>query len=75
MTAEVQSIETRAKFVRVPDVGGFSTDNISFWKLNSVTGPKGPAEVLSVYFKTGGFIDLPDVDEAQFTSLVYGEPF
>lgn len=72
---EIQAINTHAKFVRVPDVGGFSIDSISFWKLNSTTGANGPSQVLSVYFKTGGFIDLPDVDEAQFTSLVYGEPF
>lgn len=72
---EIQAVETHAKFVRVPDVGGFSIDSISFWKVNTVTTALGVGHVLSVYFKTGGFIDLPDIDEAQFTSLVYGEPF
>lgn len=73
--SEVQSIQTHAKFVRVPEVGGFAADNISFWKINTIMEAGGPIKVLSVHFKTGGFIDLPGIDEGQFTSLVYGEPF
>jgi hypothetical protein len=72
----VEAVNTTARFVRVPGIGGFSTDSLAFWKMNSVVTAEGTKQIVSVYFKTGGFIDLPgDIDEAQFTSLVYGEPF
>lgn len=64
------------RFVRIPGIGGFSTDNLSYWKMNSMQTAEGSIPIVSVYFKTGGFIDLPgDIDEDQFTSMVYGEPF
>lgn len=64
------------RFVRIPGIGGFSADSLAYWKMNSVMTDTGAKPIVSVYFKTGGFIDLPgEIDEAQFTSLVYGEPF
>jgi len=72
----VELVVPTNRFVRIPGVGGFSADSLAYWKMNSVQTADGPAPIVSVYFKTGGFIDLPgDIDEAQFTSLVYGEPF
>lgn len=72
----MEQVIPKTRFVRIPGVGGFSADSLAYWKMNTVIGPKGATPIVSVYFKTGGFIDLPgDIDEALFTSMVYGEPF
>jgi hypothetical protein len=76
MSAELQKIEPSNRFVRVPGIGGFPMDNIAYWKTHLVLDPAGQSiTTLMVAFKTGGYIDLADIDEAQFTSLVYGEPY
>lgn len=72
---ELQKIETHASFVRLVGIGGFPIDNIAYWKMRSVNMFPGSEQVLTVNFKTGGFIDLPEITEAQFTSAVYGEPY
>lgn len=58
------------RVVSLPE-GGFPIENLAYWK-EVVTNDN--RKLLHVQFKSGGFIEL-DMTSAQFTSLVYGEPF
>jgi hypothetical protein len=66
---------TQVNIIRLPGIGGFPSDNIGYWKVVDKLTAEGTSKVLHVQFKSGGFIDLPDITEDQFTSLVFGEPF
>lgn len=67
--------ETALAIVQLPGVGGFPVDNINYWRMEKQHTSEGPVDVLTVYFKQGGFIWLDQTSEEEFASLVYGEPF
>jgi hypothetical protein len=73
--SDLERRETSNVIVRLPDVGGFPVDNINYWRIEKQHTTDGPVEVLTVYFKQGGFIWLDSITEQEFASLVYGEPF
>ena len=55
--------------------GGFMISEISFWKMVPKTGPEGNYQILTVWFKGGGFLEIPDYDSNQFGSFIAGEPY
>lgn len=66
---------TGVKIVSTP-YGGFPIDNLAYWKeIRLLTADGDRPNGLIVAFKSGGYIEMPDVTMEQFQSLVYGEPF
>lgn len=71
---DVTAFVTENRFVESP-AGGFPVNNIAYWKQVGRTSHDGTSEmVLVVHFRTGGFLEL-NITPAEFTSLVYGEPY
>lgn len=73
--ADPITVEVSNRFV-VTDFGGFPVDNIAYWKMSRQYDLRHADEpVLVVWFKTGGFIEMPGVSAEQLASLVYGVPY
>lgn len=65
--------ETLVRFITVSGVGGFPVDNIAYWRMESSYNNDGDkTESLMVYFRTGGFVSIPDMSAEEFATFVYG---
>lgn len=59
----------------VTEAGGFPVDNVGYWKMVPKFGDSEGAMILTVWFKSGGFLEVPDMDATQFASLLLGIPY
>ncbi len=70
------SVATTGVKIVATQYGGFPIDNIAYWKeIRMLTSEGERPNGLIVAFKSGGYIEMPDVSMEEFQSLVYGEPF
>lgn len=67
----MEVVDTSVRFVNIHGVGGFPVSNINYWRVFDKLTDTGPVKMLCVYFKEGGFIELPEMSEEDFAAQVF----
>lgn len=62
------------RFVNIEGVGGFPVSNLAYWHNTTRRDANGEDErILHIQFLSGGFLELPDTTEEEFSAQVYGQ--